>query len=46
MPAELPDRKYFRLSKYISKVLKQLHPDAGMTTSSLNEMNLMIHYLA
>ena len=44
MPLEL-DEKY-RYDLYISKVLKQVHPDTGITSDALDQVNLLVHQTA
>ena len=43
MPKELHEEYNFRL--YIYRVLKQVHPDTGITQEAMNEVNLILHYL-
>jgi histone H3/H4 len=44
MPREFPDQYSFRVA--IRRTLRQVHPDGRITTPAINELNLMIHYLA
>ena len=43
MQKEVHEEYNFREAIY--KVLKQVHPDAGITEEAMNEVNLMTHYL-
>lgn len=44
MPKELHEEFNFRHYAYF--VLKQVHPDAGITQEAINELNFMIHHCA